>query len=66
MTLKEQFETVEIMFEGQTGILKYDEMCEASNKCVKIADKHAIDFLEWCIIDNKISYNKNEKYNYKI
>ena len=47
MTLKEKFENIEIMFEGQTGILKYDEMYEASNQCEQIADDYAIEFAEW-------------------
>ena len=47
MTLKEKFENVEIMFENQTGKLKYDELCEAPNECVKIADEFAIGFAEW-------------------
>jgi hypothetical protein len=47
MTLKEKFDNVEIMFESQTGSLKYDELYEASNHCVKIADDYAIEFAEW-------------------
>jgi len=47
MTLKEKFDNVEIMFESQTGSLKYDELYEASNHCVKIADDYAIDFAKW-------------------
>ena len=47
MKLKEQFENVEIMFENQIGKLKYDELCEAPNECVKIAEKFAIEFALW-------------------
>lgn len=49
MTLQEKFENVEIMFESQIGILKYDELCESSNQCEKIADEFAINFFNWCI-----------------
>jgi hypothetical protein len=49
MTLKEKFDNVEIMFESQTGILKYDELYEASNHCVKIADEFAIEFAVWLV-----------------
>ena len=54
MTLKEQFDNVEIMFENQIGTLKYDELSEASNECVKIAENFAIDFLKW--YDNLSDY----------
>lgn len=47
MTLKEKFDNIEVMFEGQTGILKYDELYEVSNQCEKIADDYAIEFAEW-------------------
>ena len=63
MTLKEKFENVEIMFEGQTGILKYDEMCEASNQCEQIADDYAIEFLEWVLFNpliNQFQYSYND------
>ena len=46
MTLKEKFDNVEIMFENQIGSLKYDELSETSNHCVKIADEFAIEFLD--------------------
>lgn len=59
MTLKKKFNNVEVMFESQTGTLKYDELCEASNQCEKIADDYAIEFAEWCD-DN---YFKNGKGN---
>jgi hypothetical protein len=49
MTLKEKFDNVEVMFESQTGNLKYDELYEASNKCEKIADDYAIEFAEWVV-----------------
>lgn len=45
--LKQQFEDVEVMFEGQLGSIGYDELCDASNKCEKIAEDFAIDFYEW-------------------
>jgi hypothetical protein len=57
MTLKEKFDNVEIMFESQTGSLKYDELYEASNHCVKIADDYTIEFAEWLT---------NEKSKYSI
>jgi len=47
MTLKEKFDNIEIMFESQTGILKYDELYQASNHCVKIADDYAIEFAKF-------------------
>lgn len=47
MTLKEKFDNVEVMFENQIGTLKYDELSEASNHCVQIADEFAIEFLEF-------------------
>ena len=49
MTLKEKFDNVEIMFEGQTGQLRYDELCESSKECIKIADDFAIEFGEWLL-----------------
>lgn len=60
MTLKEKFDNVEIMFENQIGSLKYDELSEASNQCVTIADKHAIDFADW------IMRKKFNKFNIEI
>jgi hypothetical protein len=62
MTLKEQFENVEIMFENQTGKLKYDELCEAPNECVKIAKYYANSQIEKiCDSDNlsKIIHSKS-------
>lgn len=47
MRLKEQFDNVEIMFEGQGLSLEYDELCEASIKCEKIAEDLAISFAEF-------------------
>jgi hypothetical protein len=47
-TLKEKFDKVEIMFEGQTGYITYDELCEASNECEKIAEEFAIGFGDFC------------------
>jgi len=49
MTLKEKFGEVEIMFENQIGSLNYDELCEASNQCEKIADEFAIGFAKWIL-----------------
>ena len=49
------------MFEGQTGILKYDEMCEASNQCEQIADDYAIEFAEWKD-DNFLMYRDKTYY----
>jgi hypothetical protein len=62
MTLKEKFEEVEIMFENQTGKLKYDELCEAPNECVKIAKDYVNEQIEKiCDSDNlsKIIYSKS-------
>jgi hypothetical protein len=56
MKLKEKFDNIEIMFEGQIGILNYDELYKASNHCVKIADDYAIDFAEW-MLENYIENN---------
>lgn len=60
MTLKEKFENVEIMFEGQMGSLKYDELYESSNQCEQIADKYAIEFAEW--LRNKTAQVKGDRY----
>jgi hypothetical protein len=49
MTLKEEFDNIEIMFESQIGTLKYDELYEASNHCVRIADEFAIEFANWAL-----------------
>ena len=58
MTLKEQFDNVEIMFENQVGSLKYDELSEASNQCEQVADEFAIGFLDWIVSeDTKILLN---------
>jgi len=54
MKLKEKFEEIEIMFESQTGSLKYDELNNAADECVKIADEFTIDFVEW-LCDNEIT-----------
>jgi hypothetical protein len=63
MILKQEFENVEIMFENQTGKLKYDELCEAPNECVKIAENFAIKFALWkeTIVqdDNGLYYNES-------
>jgi hypothetical protein len=56
MTLKEKFDNVEVMFENQIGTLKYDELSEASNHCVQIADDYAIEFTEWCV-KNELFYS---------
>jgi hypothetical protein len=56
MTLKEKFEDVEVMFEGQHGFLGYDELLEASDRCVEIADDFAIRFAEWCA-KNELFYS---------
>jgi len=61
MKLKEQFDNVEVMFENQIGTLKYDELSEASNQCVIIADDFAIGFVEW---KDKIS-NADLRYSQK-
>ena len=64
MTLKEKFDNVEIMFENQTGILKYDELYEASNQCEKIADDYAIEFLDFA--KSETDYDLWEtKFDYK-
>ena len=62
MKLKEKFDNVEIMFEGQMGTLKYDELCQATNECVKLADEYAIDFLEW--IDNNYYFLSSDNLWY--
>lgn len=58
MKLIEQFENVEMMFENQIGKLKYDELCEASNECAKIADEFAVGFAEFlydCALDETLN-----------
>ncbi len=62
MTLKEQFENVEIMFENQIGTLKYDELSEASNQCVSIAESFAINFANWYEFTLRQSDNLNERF----
>jgi hypothetical protein len=47
MTLLEKFENVYIDFQIQAGIIKYNELYEASNQCEQIADDYAIEFAEW-------------------
>jgi hypothetical protein len=47
MTLLEKFENVYIDFQIQAGIIKYNELYEASNQCEKIADDYAIEFQKW-------------------
>ena len=62
MTLKQKFDNVEIMFEGQLGQVGYDELCEASNQCITIADQLAIEFGQWVddlVIGDFNLYNEN-------
>lgn len=47
MKLEEQFDNVELMFEGQNFKIRYDELCNASKLCIKLADNHAIRFNNW-------------------
>ena len=47
MKLKEKFEDITVMFQGQEGSLGYDELCNASNECVKIAEDFVITFVRW-------------------
>ena len=56
-TLKQKFDKVEIMFEGQTGYITHDELCEASNECEKIAEEFAIGFAEWCAKYGELNRN---------
>lgn len=56
-TLKDKFDDVEIVFEGQEGYIKYDEMCDASNKCIIIAEEFAIGFTEWCTKYRELNRN---------
>ena len=56
MKLKQKFDNVEVMFEGQQGQLRYDELCEAGNQCVEIAEDFAIGFAEW--INNNCFYER--------
>jgi len=65
MKLKEQFENVEIMFENQTGILKYDELSEAPNQCVTIAESFAINFANWYEFMLRQSDNLNSRFTQK-
>jgi hypothetical protein len=65
MKLKEQFENVEIMFENQIGTLKYDELSEASNQCVTIAESFAINFANWYDFTLKESDNLNDRFTPK-
>lgn len=65
MELKEQFDNVEIMFENQIGILKYDELCEASNQCVLIAESFAINFANWYEFMLRQSDNLNNRFTPK-
>lgn len=65
MTLKEKFDNVEIMFENQTGTLKYDELSEASNQCVIIAESFAINFANWYDFMLKQSDNLNSRFTPK-
>ena len=60
-TLKEKFNNVEIMFEGQIGSLKYDELYEASNQCEQIADDYAIEFL---VFEHEAFSGKIMNYEY--
>jgi hypothetical protein len=67
MTLKEKFDNVEIMFENQTGQLRYDELSEASNQCELIADDFAIGFAEWLTNEQSpysiVSGNQEERFS---
>lgn len=65
MKLKEQFENVEIMFENQIGTLKYDELSEASNQCVTIAESFAINFANWYEFMFRQSDNLNTRFTPK-
>lgn len=64
MKLKEQFENVEIMFEGQICKLKYDELCEAPNECVKISNEYAILFAQFIAENHYVLVNKIGKIYY--
>jgi len=65
MKLKDQFENVEIMFENQMGVLKYDELSEASNQCVSIAESFAINFANWYDFMLRQSDNLNQRFTPK-
>lgn len=65
MKLKEQFDNVEIMFENQIGTLKYDELSEASNQCVLIAESFAINFANWYEFMVRQSDNLNSRFTPK-
>ena len=65
MTLKEKFENVEIMFENQIGSLAYDELGEAPDECVKIAEEFAMNFANWYEFTLRESDNLNERFTPK-
>ena len=61
MGLEKYFDNVEVMFESQTGQLRYDELNNASKLCVEIAENFAIGFLEW-YLKNQRTICTNEMY----
>jgi len=63
MGLEKQFDNIEIMFEGQTGQLRYDELNNASKLCVEIAENFAIGFAEWMM--EKCDYMSHCVYEYQ-
>ena len=63
MKLDTQFSKVEIMVEGQMGSLAYDELCEATEECVKIAENFAIGFAEWV---DKIGLSPRDSVDYHL
>jgi hypothetical protein len=65
MTLKEKFDNVEIMFENQMGTLKYDELKNATNQCLIIAENFAINFANWYDFMLKQNDNLNERFTPK-
>jgi hypothetical protein len=65
MTLKEKFDNVEIMFENQMGTLKYDELKNATNQCLIIAENFAINFANWYEFMLRQNDNLNERFTPK-
>jgi 5'-3' exonuclease len=66
--LIDKFGEVEIMFESQTGKIKYDELWDASQKCALIAVDEILLVITECeteYYDNYWQQVKSEIENYK-
>lgn len=61
MGLEKYFDNVEIMFEGQTGQLRYDELNNASKLCVEIAENFAMGFFEWYMSNDTGKYESTKQ-----